>query len=96
MRDYLAYIECQCGIKDHLIVLEYDSDPDWGHMISIQARNYQGFWSRFVAAFKYVFFKKEMYWAETMIKKEDIERFKEWIAQNNDDIAGELLDPKDD
>lgn len=67
------YFECQCGLKDHMIVVEKD---DLGVTIYVQAW-VKGFWQRLVWLFKP---GKRAYWHDTLIRPQDLERFKKAIG----------------
>ncbi len=76
--DWKAYLECQCGMKSHLIVLEYDES--WGLTISIQLRQWRSFWARLWAAFKYVLKIGPMTWDSTDIQQSDIPKLEAWLS----------------
>lgn len=62
------YIECDCGAKEHIFIVEYDEE--YGVVMSVQCHNWRGFWSRLWTAFKYVFQigrEHNIGWDSTMI-----------------------------
>jgi len=83
------YLECQCSSKEHLAVLEYDSDL--GLMLSLQAYQWRGFFKRCIQALKYVFGQSqgELCWDTCMIKPEDLPKIKQWLQMAEDHGLGE-------
>lgn len=78
-----AYLECECGRKEHLVCLEYDSEL--GPSISFQLSHHLGFFRRLVAAAKYAMGRNDCgSWDCCLIRKDDIPTLRRWM-QNVDD-----------
>lgn len=75
-----AKLECVCSTKSHMVVLEYDQE--WGMCIHVQANQFQSFFKRVWVALRFVFGVRRGYsfWDNTILKKEDAVKVKEWLA----------------
>lgn len=63
----LEYFECQCGVKDHLLVVEKDTD---GLAEIYMQINSNTLWSRL----KWLFTGNQSRWCSTLIREENVKR----------------------
>lgn len=74
------YIECDCGTKAHMAVVEYDTEM--GLTLHYQHREWRGFWKRLWTAVKYVFqlgWEHDMGWDCTMMSKENCDQMQKML-----------------
>lgn len=71
MSEQRIYIECECKLPSHMVVIEIPEEDDDDLWIFTQMNSRLPIYKRVVVAAKYIIgYQDDLHWAETMISKD--------------------------